>query len=75
MTERDAANLNFLMNLDTREKWEEWAKNVSEDDRVYASALLECARLEVIDRHVTDTGDYTEAFMLFEYIATKANRS
>lgn len=75
MTERDAANLSFLMSLDTREKWETWAKSVDQDDMNYASSLLECARLELVDQHVTNTGDYTEAFMLFEYIATKASRS
>ena len=71
MTERDTANLLFLLSLDTREKWETWAKAVGQDDMNYASALLECARLDLIDQHVTNTGDYTEAFMLFDYIANK----
>lgn len=51
MTPHDYQNLRFLLNS-TPTQLKRWYATVSDDDMKYASALLEVARLELIDHEV-----------------------
>lgn len=68
MSEYDRQNLEFLMTLDTPQKWAQWAQAVDYDDLCYAETLLQVARLEVIDKIVENHSDLGEAQMLVQYI-------
>ena len=48
MNDHDRNNLNFILSLQTREHFDQWAQTLSEDDMDYAIELLKLGRSEVM---------------------------
>lgn len=71
MQQHDYDNLKFLMSLNTKEEWREWAESVDEGDLKYASSLLTIANWELIDQAV-NYDPLLEAQALCEYVKRRA---
>lgn len=48
MNDHDRNNLNFILSLDTREKFDQWAQTLSVDDMQYAIDLIKRQRSEIM---------------------------
>ena len=63
MNDHDRNNLNFILSLDTREKFDKWALQLSADDMQYAIDLIKQGRSEIMLKtleyldEVEDTAD------------------
>ena len=68
MNQHDRANLEFLLTLNTRGAWNQWACTQDHENLQYARSLLEVGRLEIIDQVVDGYSDLAEAQMLVQYI-------
>ena len=56
MEQRDRDNLKFLLTADS-DTLREWYNTTSPEDHLYASSLLEVARLELLDKKVRTQRD------------------
>ena len=67
MDEHDRANLDFLLNADPAVLLD-WYEKMDVDDHMYAMALLEVARYELLDQIVTTRRDCADAQHLLKNI-------
>jgi hypothetical protein len=67
MDEHDRANLDFLLNADPAVLLD-WYEQMDEDDHIYAMALLEVARVELLDQIVITRDDCVDAQRLLKNI-------
>ena len=72
MTDADYENLRFLL-TSPPEVLADWYDQVSEDDLVYATALLEIAELELIDEITARMDLFPSVLGIVEYL--KVDRS
>ena len=67
MDDHDRKNLEFLLNAEP-DVLIEWYKQMSVDDHLYAMALLEVARVELLDMIVSTRDDCADANRLLKNI-------
>lgn len=65
MNPHDAKNLRFIMSLNN-DQIAEWAVTITEDDMQYAFELLELAKIELIDKELDISGDFSLAKKVLE---------
>lgn len=64
MNDHDRSNLNFILSLDTPEKFNEWALQLTSDNMQYAIDLIKHARSEMMIQTLEfydDVEDVSEA--------------
>ncbi len=68
LAEYQKTDLDILMSLNTAEERQVWIESVDDQDFYYGLALLQVAAIKEIEYELDQSGDYSDAVNLFEYI-------